>query len=152
MAEHAAPRSGHARWITLGALIVVGLIVVPLLAAATDDNPQEWLATHYQHVSGDDPDAEAVVFRSDDPADQTARDVEHGTGADERRQEGTLYLVRYDSDWMVVVRPEGAGARIELYEFDRGYRQYGAASLFWSDYYGRGGIGFFRGGGTGFGK
>jgi hypothetical protein len=140
-----------------GLIVVIGLFVgalvlVPLMVHVFDDNPREWLDDHYRHVSGDDPENEAVVFASDDPADRTASDIREGTDADELRQEDTTYYLRYDSDWMVVVSPSGSGAQIELFEFDEGYRHYGSSVFFWTNHYGRGGGGFFRGGGSGSGK
>jgi Domain of unknown function (DUF4247) len=139
-------------WIILISLFVGALVVIPLMAKAFDDNPREWLEDHYTHVSGDDPEKEAVVFSSDDDAATTATDIEKGTDADEKRQEGTTYYLRYDSDWMVVVSPDTLGARIELFEFDNGYRTHGGSVFFWNSHYGRGGGGFFRGGGSGSGK
>lgn len=134
------------------ALFVGGLILVPLMASAFDGSPRDWLDDHYEHVSGDDPDEETIVYRSDDDAAATARDIDEGTDADERRQDGQTHYLRYDSEWMVVVKPEGGGARIELLEFDRGYRSYGPSVFFWSSHYGTGGGGLFRGGGSGAGK
>lgn len=139
-------------WIVVIGLLVGALVLIPLMAAVFDDNPREWLEDHYRHVRGDDPETEAVVFASDDPVATTATDIRDGTDADEMRQDGTTYYLRYDSDWMVVVAASGTGAEIELFEFDEGYRSHGSSVFFWNNHYGRGGGGFFRGGGSGSGK
>lgn len=139
-------------WLVVIGLFLASLVVIPLIVHSFDDNPREWLEDHYSHVSGDDPENEAVVFSSSDDATTTATDIETGTDADEKRQEGTTYYLRYDSDWMVVVAPDPTGSRIELFEFDNGYRTHGTSVFFWNSHYGRGGGGFFRGGGSGSGK
>lgn len=139
-------------WIVVGAVLVGALVLVPLMANVFDNSPREWLEDHYHHVSGSDPEEEAVVFSSGEQPDRTASDIREGTDADEMRQEDTTYYLRYDSDWMVVVSPDPTGSRIELFEFDEGYRHYGSSVFFWNNHYGRGGGGFFRGGGSGSGK
>lgn len=152
MVESQSPKPRPWGWIVVIGLLVVALIAIPLIVTSTKDSPKEWLDDHYTHVSGSDPDDETVVYRSEDSALDTALDIDHGTDADERRQDGDVHYLRYDSDWMVVVTPDGTGSRIELDEFDRGYRTHGTSVFFWSSHYGRGGGGFFRGGGSGSGK
>jgi hypothetical protein len=153
MPESETPKPRPWGWIVVISLFVVGLVAIPLMVNAFNDGPREWIEDHYTHVSGSDPDNEAVVYSSDDSPATTAEAIDRGTDADEKRQEDTSYYLRYDSDWMVVVGPEGTGSRIELFEFDEGYRHHGSSVFFWNSHYGRGGGGgFFRGGGSGSGK
>lgn len=153
MPEPETPKPRPWGWIVVISLFVIGLVVIPLMVKAFgDDGPKKWLDDHYTHVSGDDPESEAVVYASDDIPATTAEDIDQGTDADEKRQETDTYYLRYDSDWMVVVGPDGSGSKIELFEFDEGYRHYGPAVFFWNSHYGRGGGGLFRGGGSGSGK
>jgi hypothetical protein len=144
-------------WVVVAVLVVLALVVIPIIASGSGNNPEDYLREHYTHVSGEDPeDSGGIVFSSDDDPLGTASDIESGTDADERRQEGEDHYLRYDDDWMVVVAPDGAGSRITFYEFDTGYRTHGGSSFFffWSSYYNRGGSGggLFRGGGSGSGK
>lgn len=59
-------------------------------------------------------------------------------------------FMRYGSEWIVAVTSTPEGVFIELDEFDRGYTRHGTYLGRWSSHYQRGG--FFRGGGSGFGK
>lgn len=140
------------------AIIVVGFLLVSAMGSAFSNDPRDWLEDHYEHVSGDDPESEAVVFHSDDPAAETAEDIEQGAGADENREvtesdpdsEPGHYL-RFGSEWLVVVSEDVSGSQVELFEFDNGYNHFGGTLFFWGSHYQRD-SGFFRGGGSGFGK
>lgn len=67
---------------------------------------------------------------------------------------GSVNYLRYGSEWMVAVYEEDGATRIDLDEFDRGYNRHGGGAIFflWGGHYGKDSGGFFRGGGSGFGK
>lgn len=121
--------------------------------------PRDWLEENYTYVEGDDLEVEPIVYSSEDSQMDTAAAIIDGTGPDDRSSgssatgESLIYL-RYDDERIVTVAEDGAGARIELFEFDEGYDRHGAFIGFWGGFYGRGGFGGggFRGGGGGFGK
>lgn len=145
-------------WMVVGILVVVALVAIPLMGSAFggDDSPEGWLRDHYDHVSGDDPENGGIIFHGDDDAARTAADIDAGTRPSGNRDEGGTHYLRYDDDWMVVVADDAAGgSNIQFYEFDEGYRRHSGFVGFWGGFYNRGGSpggGFFRGGGSGFGK
>lgn len=94
-----------------------------------------------------DPDADPDVDPDVDPG------AEPGTDLDDTEAGSPAVFLRYGSDWIVtVIRGDDGTQRIELDEFDRGYRRHGFFFVgIWGGFYNRGG-GLFRGGGSGFGK
>lgn len=134
------------------AVVVVVVVIATLLTSGPSESPEAWLDEHYTSTGGTSPEDGGLTWSSDDDLDTTARAIGDGTEADELRSaSGSAYL-RYESDWMVEISESVDGSEITLYEFDEGYDRHGSAVFFWSSHYNRGGSGFFRGGGSGFGK
>lgn len=128
-------------------LLLVGLVAIPFLVRAFDNSPEKWLRAHYEHVAGNDPDL-GITFRADDTPAAVAAEITTGTEPTETHNDGERWFLRYDADYLVGVEPDAAGgSRIELLDFDEGYRRYGSGIGHWASYYGTG-----RGGGSGFGK
>lgn len=65
------------------ALLVIGLIVIPL-ALAGGGSPQEWLDENYERVSGEDPDEETVVWEAEGDFDQVVNAIVAGTDPDDQ--------------------------------------------------------------------
>ena len=149
----------HNRRLLVVGCVVALLAVMAISAFARSSGLRDWLDEHYTHVSGEDIEVEPIVYSSDDSQMDTAAAIIDGTQPDDRASGSSesgepLVFLRYDDDWLVTVAEDGAGARIELFEFDEGYDRHGGFLLFWGGFYRSGGSpgGFFRGGGGGFGK
>lgn len=158
----------------LAIFILLGLIALPFVLSG--NNPAEWLEKNHEKISGTDPEQTTVVYRSDDDYDTTVAAIVAGTDPDEQTTGTNLApyapsapltttpttsgttpvaghpatFMRYGSEWIVAVTSTPEGVFIELDEFDRGYTRHGTYLGRWSSHYQRGG--FFRGGGSGFGK
>ncbi|MFW6772814.1 DUF4247 domain-containing protein [Nocardioides sp. CPCC 205120] len=137
----------------VGALLLVGIVLVPMLFGGFGNGPKGWIDDHYDHVSGSDPDRQTVTWRSDDDVTATASAIAAGTNPSDRREADGRAFLRYSNDWIVTVTKSSGGSRITLDEFDRGYSANSTFIGFWGGYYGGGGGGSgYRGGGSGSGK
>lgn len=125
-----------------GAMAVVVIGVMTLAACASGIGaPRGWIASRYQR--------NGTVFVSNEPAAVVAGAIARARAPRARDNTASGTFLRYDTD-IVGVFPSGLGSRIEVEDYDRGYRR-------WNPYVGgrwprpgRGG-GWFRGGGSGFG-
>lgn len=141
--------------LVIGAVLLLGIIVVPFAFGGFGNGPEDWIDDRYTHVSGSDPDDETVTWRSDDDVTTTAAAIASGTDASDRRETDGRAFLRYSNDWIVTVSEDGDGSRITLDEFDRGYSSNSTYVGYWGGYYGGGGSGggsSYRGGGSGSGK
>ncbi|MGV9413738.1 DUF4247 domain-containing protein [Nocardia sp. NPDC003693] len=124
-----ASRKGSVRGIglTLAGLLVAVLTGVGAIAGLVGtlnvDDPRPYIQKHYQRAAQLDDKLGGQVYTTSQSPDRVVRDVTRKTDETAQYRSGALTFLRYP-EWLVVLGPNGNGAKIDVDSYDNGYKRY----------------------------
>ncbi|MEU0542642.1 DUF4247 domain-containing protein [Nocardia sp. NPDC005978] len=124
-----ASRRGSARGIGLalaGLLVAVlagGAAIAGMVNTLNVDDPRPYIQKHYQRAAQLDDKLGGQVYTTAQTPDRVRKDIAAKTDETAQYSSGTLSFLRYP-EWLVVVAPNGGGAKIDVDSYDNGYKRY----------------------------